>query len=454
MENNRMYLTSLSIKNAGVIKTAYFEFKPNGLTKIVGMNFQGKSTALKAINFGLFGKPELPEDFRSHGTRETEIKTKLGNLEIIRTINKADNLGLKILKNGVPIKNPTETFIREFADKKCINPQPFIEKDSQAIYQFLCDYMNVDTTKIDVEIADLEDDRVLKHHEIGVIGKPVQVEKEDFVDIVILKNEKEEIRAKLNEQYQQNKIYNEKLRTQHQIEQNKSDSEICGFNEQQDECAKRKDEVVTSLRELQGWGYSGGEVKEWIETLPVAQEKKVFLKLSEPEYIEDLPDNSELLEIEKKVEDAAEINNKAMQYQKYFEDTKKLDKKQQEYDMFSEQIESKRQERKAMYIRDLPVEGLILDESAAYYKGFHCDNWSGAEKLDIAIDLLIAKDPKLRLVYIDNAEKLDSKMQKMLNSKTMEHDILAIITTVADIPEKEQFEEGVFYIQEGELVNG
>ena len=450
--SEKLYLTGLTIKNAGKINAANFEFKnKNGLVKLVGMNEQGKSTALKCLNWALFGKPELPQDFKTHGARETEVRAKLGDLEIIRTINKNENLGLKILRNGTPVVNATESFIREFADKKCINPQPFMGKDSQSIYQYLCEYLKINTTDVDQKISELEENRLYKHHQIKAIGEPMPVEKVDPVDIASLSKQKEQVRDKLNKLYIENKKHNDELRAKYKKEQEINEADIRQFNIQQEQYADQISKATELLSELKNLGYSGNEIREWIDTLPAPQEEKQLVSLPEPEYIQEMPNDSELLEIDQRIENAVQINDKARAYQKYTDDVAKLEKLQAEYDMFDSQIKTKREERKKMFLQKLPVTGLELREDAAYHNGVHCDMWSGAEKLDIAIDLLIAENPKLRLIWVDDAEKIDSKMQKVIDIKVKKHDILALMAMVADIPEKENFEPGVFYIEEGEL---
>jgi len=54
-------ILGLEIEGFGIIKAMYLEFKDKGLTRIIGVNNQGKSTALKAIET-LIGGGKIDND--------------------------------------------------------------------------------------------------------------------------------------------------------------------------------------------------------------------------------------------------------------------------------------------------------------------------------------------------------------------------------------------------------
>jgi hypothetical protein len=90
-----------------------------------------------------------------------------------------------------------------------------------------------------------------------------------------------------------------------------------------------------------------------------------------------------------------------------------------------------------------------IREDGLYFNGTHCENWSDSEGYEIALNVCLAMNPKLKAIFIDRGELFDKDAQNALERWAKKNDIQIGIAIVDD--EVKKSTDGVFYIVEGEV---
>lgn len=80
----------------------------------------------------------------------------------------------------------------------------------------------------------------------------------------------------------------------------------------------------------------------------------------------------------------------------------------------------------------IPVEGLTVEEGIPLVNGLPISNLSEGEKLELCIDIAIAKPNALQLILLDGTEKLSVDNRKALYDKCKEKGLQFIATRTTD----------------------
>jgi hypothetical protein len=157
--------------------------------------------------------------------------------------------------------------------------------------------------------------------------------------------------------------------------------------------------------------------------------------------------------IRKQIADSEDTNLKAKAYTDAVTKQTQKQAKEAEYNKKTEEIEKLRADKKKKLLdAELPVEGLELREDGVYYNDVYSENWSGSESWIISAQLCMSRNPKLKAVFYDGGELMDSECRKAVNDWCVANGIQFIITKVAD-EVSDNDEPNVFYIEEGEIVD-
>lgn len=76
----------------------------------------------------------------------------------------------------------------------------------------------------------------------------------------------------------------------------------------------------------------------------------------------------------------------------------------------------------------LPVEGLTVEDGVPLINGLPVSNLSDGEKLNLCVDVTLAKPNALQIILIDGAEKLSDKNREALYARCKEHGLQFIAT--------------------------
>lgn len=314
----------IEIRNLKAVSEAEMTF--NGCTVLVtGGNDKGKTSILSGIVDRIKG--DKPEMIVKKGELEGHGSLELTTGEVFMW--KFDSNGMDKLtyqtKEGVNGSVTREIakkyFPTQFDIDKFLISQP---KEQSKQFQKL---VGLDFTEIDARYkvafearteANREEYRLRQNVE-KIIPIPEKVETVSIDDLVKQKNE---IRAKLDQQYQENKKHNDGLRDIFEKTKTQIRAAVKEFNDEQAEKAYAIDGANQVLKKLVEMGYTGNEVSEWINTLVKPETMKSDVieigKLENPAYITpEKPDEAELNAVDQKIVDLNKINEKAAEWNRY-----------------------------------------------------------------------------------------------------------------------------------------
>lgn len=442
-----MKIKEISLNNFAEYTNVTASLDPN-INYLVGKNGSGKSTlgltGVQAIFQGIAEKasggntPVMGERFRFIGPAGASSKNYIvlvdeqnGNAEI--------KISRKITKSGseLQIEAPesygqlNQDWLNSLFNIFLISPKRFIELNGKEQAKAL----GIDTKKFDDEIAGMKK----LYTEINAVyrsfGEIEEVEKVEKVDVTALQAQKEAIRVKLNDKYLEDKKANEETKKKWEAMCDVIDKECAIFNNKQIVLTNTIEQATALYSKLEGLGYGGYEVSDWIKSLGKPEESKDSEKLYplsptdlsimeddyQPEegelfYVRELPDDSALKVIDQQIIDAGEINRKAMLYEQYVE--KKAKKEAQELALKSnKERQSIKEGERLEYIKSFkfPFSNLTISDDGELLlngKPIKAEYWSSGELLKIVPVLIATTQPELKYVYLQDFSLLDEDKAK------------------------------------------
>jgi energy-coupling factor transporter ATP-binding protein EcfA2 len=425
-----MKIKEISLNNFAEYTNVTASLDPN-INYLVGKNGSGKSTlgltGVQAIFQGIAEKasggntPVMGERFRFIGPAGASSKNYIvlvdeqnGNAEI--------KISRKITKSGseLTIEAPEsygqldQDWLNSLFNIFLISPKRFIELNGKEQAKAL----GIDTKKFDDEIAGMKK----LYTEINAVyrsfGEITEVEQVEKVDVTALQAQKEAIRVKLNDKYLENKRANEVLKQAWETMCKETEKECAAFNNTQIALTNTIEQATALYSKLEGLGYDGYEVSDWIKSLGKPEDCKKFEDHypDKPEYINELPDDTELKAIDQQIVDAGEINRKAMLYEQYLQ--KKEQKETHELRLkANKELQALKDVERTEYIKafKFPFSNLTISDDGELLlngKPIKAEYWSSGELLKIIPVLIATTKPELKYVYLQDFSLLDEDKAK------------------------------------------
>lgn len=395
-----------------------------------GDNGVGKSSFLRLIKIALGDQTDIPaniedgfagEIFTSKNGEQYKLSVKFKGGKPIITILYPDGL-----KDDKKASLAAICGINEFDVDKFVG----LSKTKSGQKEQVVDFKKMLPKELQESLARYERDLELKEQERTEIGREVKekkvlIEKHPlikevgagkkfpFVDVKKLIEKKEEVKNKLNGLYLENKKANDEKRSVFEKLKEKTRKDILDFNVEQTKRTEAVSKAVAAETVLIGYGYAGKEVQKFIESLPNPQPQKIYdeSKPEQPKYIDERPDDKEMVDIDKEIANATETNSKAKSA-KELEDLIELHEKvSTEYGEATVLIETKRQTIiDAITDMDSPIEGLTYDENGLVYNGVpvNSSNLSTSEIMELGIRIKMAENPDLQMLFVQNGQNLGS----------------------------------------------
>jgi hypothetical protein len=310
----------ITVSNLKAISKLSADF--NGCTAIItGGNNKGKSSFLRSLPDRIRGiKPDIIiKNGESEGFAEWELITGEKFIWSFDTKTKAGERLQFITKDNIKSSVTKEIAARYFPP--VFDVDDFLAAGPKKQNETLQKLAGIDFGAIEARHKAAYEDRTYANKKADEAATALSLlgaapEKVEVVDIAELTAKKESIRQKINDQYKENKKHNEALRESYDRDKQSAQDEYDAACDTMDET----NAIVHSAREhlsgLISLGYTGSEVLNWIDTLTYIQQvsKK---DVPEPEYINEMPDDTELREIDEQINTAHETNRKADAYANY-----------------------------------------------------------------------------------------------------------------------------------------
>jgi hypothetical protein len=417
-------LQSAWIKNHAHFSNIQVEFN-GAYTQIYGLNGSGKSTLLSMI-WATFKGIALKGDecFRgerwrffaanakSMDTGLTLVDQESGaKIKVSRHFTKGSNGKIKIEAPEGSELSPD--WLDNILSVAFLSPKNWEAKTGKE-HALL---MGINTTKYDKELSDKKAEYRDLNRDFRRMIEPEPVEKVEPVSLLDLQKKKKALSEKLDAKYEENKAYNKKQRETAEKYQREEQEKAQEFNGQQTALQESLDQINHAYKVLSQHGYSGSDVAEWIKSLPQPKPHKDWQSIKvESVLIEEMPDRSGLEEIDQKIFDAQQINQKATNYREYLYKLEEREKQKKKLEQNkTEQAEILTRRTKYVKSQNLPFAGLSIDETG----GLLCDNkpirspnFSAGELIKILAQLRTSLNDSLKTIMIDDFDLLDETNAK------------------------------------------
>jgi chromosome segregation ATPase len=423
-----MKIKEITLNNFAKYDAVTVSFYDN-VTYLVGKNGAGKSTlGITAIWFMFQGiaekasggtNPLIGERFRFIGPKAATAKgemilhdEKTGiDIKVMRKLTKSGSDLSFEAPEGYELG---QQWLTDLFNIFLIAPKKFCELSAKDQAKAL----GIDTKKFDQRIAELKKDYTETNAVYRSFGEIEPVEQVEKVDVMALQMQKQEVADKLNAKYLENKKANDVLRQAWETICKETENECAAFNNKQIALQNTIEQATQLYSKLEGLGYNGYEVSEWIKSLGQSEETKKFEDHypEQPEYIQELPDRAELDAIDAQIVAAGETNNKALLYEQYVE--KKTAKGVYETALKGNREKQATTEAERLeYIKGFkfPFSNLSVGEDGELLlngKPIKAEYFSTGELLKIIPVLIATTQPELKYVFLQDFNLMDEDKQK------------------------------------------
>jgi DNA repair exonuclease SbcCD ATPase subunit len=406
---------SLEVENFKRIELVLLQ--PEGHSVIIkGANGAGKSSLTDALVVALCGKRFCPDRPIRDGENHAHVKAEIGNIVIRRDWDrKSGDIKEKTTlryDDGRPISSPQTFLDNLFGNTKfaAFDPGQFI-RDEKSQRSVLLKMIGVDDLL--EEIKKDYDIIFSKRHDVN---KKIRNQKGVIIEINI---PGEEVPKKLfsagdlsREISKATKTNQENARKRSKYRNAKDDYDRVG-----NEINKLKKSIV-ELRELQA-GHANviESLEDDIENLRDIDTSDIIVKL-------------EGIEEQNKAISKA---NKQREIRKLAED--KLAEMQIESDEYTRELETLLYKKTdALKNAKFPVPGLSVDDNNVLFNGMPISQESDSKRLQIAIQIAIAKIPKegIRIIRMKDASMLDKKSMIEVDQIAREKDVQIFLERVGN----------------------
>jgi DNA repair exonuclease SbcCD ATPase subunit len=443
-------LLGFGIKNYRKIKAFEMTLGDNGLYKIKGPNGQGKTSAIKAVEFLLAGRRGSVHEGEKSAEVVGHIKDNDQEWTIVRELTADNKMSLKVSGSvsGKRDKAP-QAFLDGLINELTFDPRPFVNKTAAERVKMYTEVMGLDFSVENKKIASLYEVRRSVGRKIKDIGNPevpFELLSVEMPDINALVNQRKEKLAKFQDDLAKVHAFNR--------EQDEKQNKIDKLSSAKDNLCIQRDDVAGRIYKIQKELEDLQKEKESLEER-IDKGVKMIAACEEPQPVKAVP-CIDTAEIDEKIAAAESLRDKISERKSHEDKIAKKAELQKEYDDLDEEISALRRAKieKASWVQ-APVKGLELrigdDGEELYYNDRPSDDWAESEALRISAELCAAKRPDLRCIFIDGGESYDKKALESLHNWAVENDIQAIITIVDDISEDIEHDDNTFWIEDGEL---
>lgn len=423
-----MKIKNISLKNFANYTDVSVSFDEN-ITYLIGKNGSGKSTigitAIWYIMQGIAEKssngnnPLIGERFRFIGPKSATAKGEMilfdeKSGKEIKVTRKLTKTGSELSFEGPQEIELNQQWLNDLFNVFLIAPKKFTElsgiDQAKAI--------GIDTSVFDKELAELKDKAKIIRIELKQFDGLVEVEKAEKVDLSVLQAKKDQIRNALNAKYTENQQANKAFRMAWEESKRTIDAEVKAFNDKQIELTAKYNRCNDAYVILKNAGYDGKEIVMWLNELAgqiQPQKSAIDVYPTEPTYISEIPDDTELKSIDQQIIEANSANQKAFLYDQYI--TRKTQKDAKEKELSDNLVNQKQKDKDRLnYIQSLklPFSNLTVDEDGNLLldgKPIKNPYFSTGELLKIIPILIATCNPELKYVFLQDFNLLDDDKQ-------------------------------------------
>ena len=469
-----MKISKLKIENLYGIEQLELDGKSIELT---GTNGAGKSSVLDAIRLALTNNSKRKYIVKN-GETEGRVLVKLDDGTTIDRKKRTDKSDYKSIKdeNGNEINSP-ETFLKDIFTPLQLEPVEFLsmsEKEQNRILLNLIEFNKDKKEFIQEKFGEIPswvnyDDSILEilnqlqskegqyyqnredinrqiRNGIAIINDiakdiPEGYDAEKWRNFTLSDkyeelNKDKEYNAKIDKSIAYKEDYNNKIKQIETIENNT-------LLQIEKDKSEEKNKITTEMQELKN---RIELLQKDLENIDVKYEKTIAETKSETiaekakldenikvanEWANKEKINTEMLENELKI--AEEMKGHLNEYDRMKEMQKKVDN----FNIISETLTNKIELARTLpgeilKEANIPVKNLTVENGVPLVNGIPVNGLSEGEKLDLCIDITLAKETNLKLILIDGIEKMSKTHKERIYDKCRKAGIQIISTRTTD----------------------
>jgi len=430
-------LMSLEIENILRVQAVYLEMGPDGVLQIEGGNEQGKTSVLRALELLMAGKNADAAPAPLHGdATKGQIIATIGHLVVTKKYREGKGPVLTVtVGKGKKLAKP-QTILDDLMAHYTLNPLKFMAMDDKKKLETLAAFLEFDQSEFDAEEARLTDERKYAKKEAqrltsAMVEAPRHTNApEKVIDV-------KELMEELQERQRINAVITERARA----------------------CVALEDEITQIEQGCKMLSVDIGVLQQQVASkkAKMAERKEVLarhrsdLEVARKESLKDQEVNEQ--EITDKINAADELNRMRRDNDRHNElraEAQAAGKKADDLEEAVKAIRAKKDKARAAAAAKLPLPDLALTEDAVLYKGKPLSQAGRSAQLRVSTAVAIAmnEDKQVRLLLIDDAEKLDPDGTKALLEMAKAEDFQVIMTRVTGAGGPS---EGAVVIEDGKV---
>ena len=435
-----MKIIELTAQNVQKIKA--IEIKPKkDVVFITGKNDQGKSIVIDLIWMTL--KNRLVTKEIIHPIREGEkfaraslliaigdkddrgdlIPNTVKEIRVTRHWTAQDKSYLKVEAGKNFVATSPQELINTLVGELAFDPLEFARKNIKEQRDLLLKMIHVDLNSINRKSEEIYTERTLTGRDL----KNAEAQQQEVPDQDKLPGQ-EVIIASLSEKLEKAVTHNQKIE---QIKQQKTTNQ-------------RKIELQKEFRE--GYRAEIRKLKQQIESC-----NNVIINLEDEQetnkiYLQ-VHNSIDTTIIKEQIKQAEEINQWVRIVKRNKEYYKQTETLRSKYEAFTTQLRTlEDQKQKMLADAKMPIEELAITDEGITYQGFPFEDLSDSVKFKVSLAIMMALNPKLRVITMKNGSILDSQTEKEIAGMVKDKDFQAWIEKV------DETGKIGFYIEDGELI--
>lgn len=447
-----MKIIQLSAENVKRLRAV--QITPDGsVVQITGRNGQGKSSVLDCIAMALGGEKLVCARPIRDGEKKGKVVINLGDLIVTRTFTEGGGGTLTVTNaDGAKFPSP-QSVLDKIVGKLTLDPLAFIRMEPKQQLETLKKLVGLDFSELDVErreaYAERTDiGRTLTSLQSQLAALPHHVDvPADEVSLLDLSSEftrRQRINAENQRRRDEMKILAKDLAQCHvSIDAVSGQAEkIKAVAEQ--ETAELEEELVRQIERLQAECLkkqnhiverAASDIKQSNERLAWCQQQRQELeaKVVAQQVAIDNAVDLDPQEISQQMQSCDVTNRKVRENKTRANLESRVADATQLRDGLTAHIESiDAEKQRQLAAAKFPIPDLSFDDTGVIYKGVPFAQASGAEQLRASVAIVLAANPKFRVLPIWNGSLLDSEGLTMLSALADEHDAQIWLERVTD----------------------
>ena len=401
MSESNSGIVRLEIENYMRVKTFIIEPDPNGNWVVIGgMNEQGKSSVMKAIQVIIEGMKGAPPQPVREGCDFSQILLETDEIIITQKIT-AKTMRVQLVvsaKNGKRLRSP-QAILDNLMAHLSFDPVAFSRMPSRDQADQLRDLVGLDLSDLDEEHAVLYEDRTVAGREVKRIkgaleSMPKHRIEGDEIDIAAVSNEMQKL--------QMRNAGNDRIREQLKVAHQAVTQTYEALTESQKKAEEAKREIKYAEEKLKKCEtYKKRAHADW-----EGKNKDVVAKEAQVGRLVD----EDLSDLMQQMANAEDHNTKVRENELFQKTKSELNAAERKHEGFQTKIHKVDEEReRRLAAAEFPVEGLGFDENGVTLKGLPFEQASDAEKLRVSVGMGLALNPKLKIILVRDGSLLDDK---------------------------------------------